>query len=429
MKTTRLKQKSRINNADKMIILFWCLFLLIRLFVVDSDNLSASYKSALIVPYIDANNSFIVILLSVIVILFLLLKNRFNVDNNIVLFVSRIVLYFIPCLYVTGDFKFGVAIAMCQTVFAYYIGINYSGKIDYIIKALIFASVILGVQIIAVLALRKISVFDTQEIKYFMRLPMGQTNALGAFIVITYIVVDTFYANIHKKIKYIYFLFLLICLCATGTRSGILVLFLYYFYKFIKFIKNGEKLDRTKLNRISLLFVIFCIVAIFVTIKYGNKVVAMINRFTLEGMSSARFKVYAEVIEYIKQYPIFGRSAYYYYAFDAVKAHNFVLESLIQTGIIGTVLYLLLLKKVYSAVSRIKDKKIKKTFKIFIIFYLIHGLVEPNLFSVTLDTFFWLFAGIGVGYYYRQNKKMVYQRKNLELPVKKADSVKTIVSV
>lgn len=386
------KRKIYMRFADKVIILFWLLYLLVRLWFADSDNMSDGYKSAIIVPYVDFNIGITMLAITLLICICLILSNRFRFDENLALFLIRIPLYFIPLLYIEGTYQWGVAFAVIQTMLAYYIGYNYKGSFKIIVNLLIAASIMLGLQICFTFFVRELSIFEIDKLKFYMRLPMGQTNSLGAFIVVVCVLVDTFYNKNKKLIKYVYFIFMFVCLVATGTRSGIIILVGYYLCKLAYSIFVKQRLT----IRDFLLITFICIaIIIFIIYKYDT-IISLLQRFTLENMASNRLKVYSDVLEIFSKNPLLGRSAFLYQAYDAVRAHNFILESLVQTGLIGTSIYLYLLYKVCRKIKKIKDKTLRNTLRAFIAITLIHGLVEPNLFSVTSDTFVWFIIGIGV---------------------------------
>lgn len=383
------KNSSRFRLSDFLIMSFWAIYLFVRLWVADSENLNESYQAAMVVPYFNGNIGTIMLVLTVIVFGGLLIVNNLKIDSSFPLFLLRIGLYFIPILYIEGEFRFGVAYAIIQTMLAYYIGYNYKGKLKTIINMLIVATLILLGQIFYILLYNELSIFGNN--KWFMRLPGGQTNYLGAFLVISYVIVDLFYADSKKAIKYLYFVLMWLGLWCTGTRSGILVLIGYYFFKWIKNILASKGITVKRL--FFGLVIIFGIGISLILIK--DEILNRLNSFTFEGMTSNRLKVYQEIIDIIFEKPVLGRSAFSYFAFDTQYAHNFLLESLVQTGIVGTIIYLFIWFSCYRKISKIQNKQLRLLFQVFTIITLMHGTMEPNLFSVASDTFVWFLLGIG----------------------------------
>lgn len=393
-----IRRQSKKNNVcDIVILVFWCLFFLIHSFVVNEENMSSESSERIIIPYINANSTILVLGITLLTLVVLVIFQRIRFDKIFPVFLIRIALYFIPMLYITGEYKWGLACAIFQTMFAYYIGCSYGGNFKKVVNIMIVFSLVMGAEIVSVLLLRNLSIFDIMDIKYYMRLPIGQTNTLGCLIVIIYIVTDVFYAKSrHQIIKTVYFLFLLFCLLATGTRSGIILMVLYYVYKFVHFLFVDKVVNVKSFIWKVFLFATLVLITLLVFIYNFDLVVPIIKRFTIDSMSENRIKVYSEVWSWFLMNPILGRSAYSFHAFDASKAHNWLLESLVQTGIVGTAIYLILLYSVYRKTRNIQSTVVRKTIRAFIIVTLIHGSVEPNLFSFMLDTFFWFFVGAGV---------------------------------
>lgn len=403
------KEEARFRVSDFLIVLFWIVYLFVRLWIADSENLSEAYKAVMVVPYINKNTGTIMLLLTCLILGCLFLLNRLKFDNIFPAFLLRIVLYFIPVLYLEGDFQYGIAFAIIQTMLAYYIGYNYKGKLNIIINILIVATLILLGQIFYVIIYNNLSIFENT--KYFMRLPGGQTNYLGVFLVASYILVDLFYSNSKNFFKYVYLGLIWVGVWCVGTRSGLLILVGYYcfkwgrtFYRNLKQKNIWEKKRKHFLLKTLFIIIICCFFGIFFFL-IKDEILYRLSAFTVEGMTTNRLQVYADVVELIFQHPILGRSAYSYIAFDTKYSHNFLLESLNQTGIIGTCIYLLIWGYCFKKISKIREEKIRFLFQIFILITLIHGSVEPNLFSIISDTFVWFLLGIGCGYSNRLKDK------------------------
>ena len=272
----KYRLKKHISAADKICVIFFAAYLLIRLFVADTDNMSASYMSRIVVPYFSQEKGVLLMLLHCIALAGLAIYQKIKIDMCTVILLIRIPIYFIPLAYCTGEFQWGVALAVILTCTAYIIGRGYHGSTKTIVNCFLIASLVLCLQIFATLLINRISIFtEVGTLKWYMILPGGQTNSLGAFLVISFVVIDAYYTN-HKKIvyKYIYLFVILAGIFGTGTRSAFLVIAFYYAMKLIKYVmkRNSGGLKRRTLGIIGIGIVV---IVVFV-LRFGDQIVAKI---------------------------------------------------------------------------------------------------------------------------------------------------------
>ena len=143
-------------------------------------------------------------------------------------------------------------------------------------------------------------------------------------------------------------------------------------------------------------------VILFLSSKYGVPIVSKVKSkldFLLEGninaFSSSRIELYKYSISNIKRNIIFGTIDNFSidkletYRYAHARTHNFILESLLQYGIVGSLLNLIILYYIF------KSFKIRETFacKMAFIAVLIHGFFEPNFFTLHFELFIWLIIG------------------------------------
>ena len=158
-----------------------------------------------------------------------------------------------------------------------------------------------------------------------------------------------------------------------------------------------------------MLFLIIALVGFFsyfVTTDIGSEVYEKLRQkiiFFLEGdwknFGSSRLELYEFSWDNIKNNFLFGSIVNYNssisstYRFQFFRTHNVVLESLLLYGLIGTILNLaiciILIKKV---LNRKKSRKIFP-YIMTIIAVLIHGMVEPNFFTMHFEPFVWMIFG------------------------------------
>lgn len=404
----------KCENVKRFIsTIFIILFCFLMLFGFNTDRLTESIiYSIIVIPYFNVNiTMFLAITSTLCAIILILFKAKLD-STSIALFL-RIFFYSIPILYIIGDFKIGVFYSVIQCFLAYFIGLNSEKNINTLTKILIVYTTAICLEVFYVLIANKITMFS-ETLKWFMIIPMGRYNYITCMLLPTYI----FVTNIYKskfKFKIIYSIIIFLAILSTGSRLALLLFIGYNIYDISKLYFKKKKITKNKILRDFLLIIVIIVGSIFIYQQKQDAISTLLSKFNFESLTKSRFLVYKDIFELISQNPIFGRSAFAYKAFDAIKAHNFILESLVQTGIVGTAIFFFALYKSIKKVSLINNKQIKNAFLGFIIMYLIQGLMEPNLFGSTSDTFFWLITGIGINQYTKnqtQTKEFKYDKKN-----------------
>lgn len=84
--------------------------------------------------------------------------------------------------------------------------------------------------------------------------------------------------------------------------------------------------------------------------------------------------------------------AYLSLAWQGFRTHNFALESLLLYGIVGSILNLFIL---YFLIRSFRCKK-NLPYLMAFLGALVHGLFEPNFFTLHFELFLWLMIGISL---------------------------------
>lgn len=391
-KTTQdlLKPKEKRFANTLLVEIFFCLFFFFWLFTFDSSDVNEAYRYSLFGPYIDISPSFCLLIISIITFITVLLSGSLRIDKTFPIFLIRIPLYFIPLFFISGSFNWGTAYVVFQVCFAFYLGFSYKGSLKRIIPVLTVASLLLSLGIFLI----AITKFPEEQsligLKYWMKLPFGQTNYLALYLIVFMVLTNVFFRGKRRKLLIAYNVIIVLAIILTNSRSALIVLAFYYLIEAILFLR------RFKIQRWHLITLAGLVVAVgLVAVIFWDTVYSFISRFTFASLAENRLKVYKDVYALIVEHPWLGRSAFSYKAFDAVRAHNFILESLVQTGIIGTLIYLALIIIVLLRLLKIRQAQARHTLLAFYALTFLHGLVEPNLFSPWSDTLVWFLFGIG----------------------------------
>lgn len=380
---------------DKLTTIFLVLFFFAMLFGFNEEHLSDSivYKN-IVIPYFNLNITYFLCIISIITITFFIILKNVKIDKIFILLLIRIVLYCLPIIYITGDYKIGIFYAMIQCLFSYFIGRNSSKGIESLVKILICYSLAICMEIFYVLIVNKISCFSS-ELKWYMILPMGRNNYLTCILLPIYALAVNYFSE-HKLKIAVYSIIMFFAILSTGSRLALIIFLVFVVYNFYLKSVIAKQISKKQKFSLFLKITIFSLCIVMIAIKYSDKVSAVTDRFTVNNIFEGRMLVYKDVFKYIYNNPILGRSAYSYRAYDATKAHNFILESLVQTGLIGTIVYIYILYLVIKRTQLIQNIKARKAITSFLVIYLCQGLIEPNLFGTASDAYFWLIIGIFV---------------------------------
>lgn len=376
------------NIKDRLIIFYLSIFCFCMLFGFNDEHIEDAVNlKYMVVPYININITMFLACSSFVMICLILIFKKFKIDKIVLLFIVRILLYCIPITYISGEFKIGTLYAIIQCVFAYFIGINLTTKNKNIINVLFLFSIGIACEVFYTLIANNLTIFS-DNIKWFMVIPLGKSNYISCYLVPLYVIVSRYYEQ-NKKFYLIYTVVMLLAVLGTSSKLALILMIAYIIYQFIQKNFRGKRIAKRKIILVFIEIILIIIVAIIFIYKNQKGIETIISRFTTTNIFEARIYVYKEALGLIYNNPLFGRSAYKFKVYDTYKAHNFILESLVQTGIIGTIILAMIFYFVIKNIINIEEYKIKYAIKGFIVIYLIQGLIEPNLFIAVSDTFFW----------------------------------------
>lgn len=131
---------------------------------------------------------------------------------------------------------------------------------------------------------------------------------------------------------------------------------------------------------------------------------------------SSRDIIYRQSIDTILERPIFGYDGFLIYKGVETRTHNWILDILISKGIVGAVIFIIMmgysLRKIHHS-SILKPELTPIKYALFT--GLIHGMVEPNLFSRTFDFLWWVLIGIAIGEIMKMNQVDLIINDNIEV--------------
>lgn len=165
-------------------------------------------------------------------------------------------------------------------------------------------------------------------------------------------------------------------------------------YLAIRYLAPRAKISRQMITRLLIAVPVVLVGVILLLFKNNGVAVQFVSQFSIDSLTYTRFRVYQEALDVFGKHILFGRGAYAYKVFDAVMAHNFILESLIENGVIGSIPFFAALIICLKQMKRIG--RFQSTYFYAVIFMLIKALVEPTFYLASFEIFFWLLVGLGL---------------------------------
>lgn len=162
-----------------------------------------------------------------------------------------------------------------------------------------------------------------------------------------------------------------------------------------------------------LLAIIVCIIAGYFILgmtEFGKPIVdkiqekiALFLEGNWEGLGSSRLSLYKFTWNNIKEHFLFGGVNNYsptvletdpLFRWQNARAHNLVFESLIRYGFLGTVVNAVLVAYLIHIYRKNGKKNIyKRAIFMALVECAVHGLVEPNFFTMHFELFIWTMIG------------------------------------
>jgi len=382
------KLDAKINENKKINLFFFILILLISGINLFFTNI---YISIFFVCFIAYTFS-----------IYLVIYEKENLSANFVLYIQIILSIFllIPALWGNLEFFWGNYYSFLLSPFIYFICLNIqlknAKKIIYIF--LKFFALVLSTQIIfmAIELVYKIGVTSAGSYKHMLRLNIGNSNALGFYLLLLFFII---YANPRKWIEKILLVLIIISIITIQSRTTLLMFILCFTFFNLK-IKHIKK---------TAVVLIFCIILIniFFNISPSFKdrllfgILPGKQNVSLNSISSNRIFIYKEVFKKIEEHPIFGIGLGNIRVktsetseLQILRAHNIFLDLLGMGGVIGFLLYLSLIVYLLKWLKfhGKKDDFILGTYHGYIAI-LMQGMFEPNIFSYTQGAFLWTIIG------------------------------------
>jgi hypothetical protein len=385
---------------------FFAFFL--ALCFIDEVNLDEPTKISTVF-HINASKLYVLIgLCSFFVLITLFKKPHF--DKVFAGLVASASLGVLPLLYIENSYNYwGNYLPLLITVAAYFICVQTKSDVsEKIYKILCLICSIISIQLIATEyhLFGGLSLGDIQnvEIKGSMKIPIGESNFIAAFLLPMLIYIFT-----YKRTKLTYLVSILtvygLMLCRSKNALGLVMLIIFFMLtkKVIKYILKDRSVNKkTKV-----------IIMLFVTAVFGGILVFVMNMIGLvikelsfsyfspytnpivnylDTMSSGRVVVLQEQLTRFSNHLFLGNG--YSYNIGETKSHNWFLDLLVQRGFIGTVIFIFCIKSIFkSSKPFYSTDKFTRAGVNMLAIMLIQGLFEITFFTISIDFLVWSMAG------------------------------------
>lgn len=387
---------------------YWVVTLLILAFVGSND----SFKDYPLVIFHIYGAKYIYHLMITILSLGIIFLSRkvLSMDEVFFLLLSKAGFDFFGSYVVNGvDFQFNWYFFICADlgVVFYFLCYNSQFTLKRIVELYRIFAVVLSVQVFAVFIYYTgtgLLMSDTTY-KACMRIPFAASNVIASAIIPAALCI--FCTQYKKKIMGILeFGIYMAALVILKSRGAILVFAFLVEVYIILLIGNMRKLSNKMI--VGTFFILLNIIVAYgiFTSSFFRIYFAGFKGFSsLNDITSRRVEVWQySVIEFMK-HPLFGRGLYYDDSefIGSTGAHNIILETLMNSGIIGTILHICaIIKLLQICVGNIKLKKLfsdgivgqtRLSVIVILVALYINSMIEVSYYNYINDVIFWSMAG------------------------------------
>ncbi|WP_312067893.1 hypothetical protein, partial [Exiguobacterium sp.] len=281
-----------------------------------------------------------------------------------------------------------------------------NGKYIYIFISTII--IIISIQVI----LTELSFFNGISLSNFsdhfakgnMNIPLGASNLIACFLLPLMIFLIMYKKNFFTLSVFSIGLFaLLLCRSKNALILFAAICLLFPLYKIIHYVIK----DSTVSSKSKLIFMgIISLVGFFfgiILLKFSGFLIndlsfnyfsSLSNPFLnyLDRVSSGRVTVYSNQLVKLNDSLFWGNG--YGYSIGDTKSHNWIIDILVQKGVIGTFIYLCSLIIIFKTSFTFMHDKFVRASLCLLSIILVQGLFEISLFTSGIDFLFWSTSGL-----------------------------------
>ncbi len=351
---------------------------------------------------------------------FLLYRKSWRFDSVSKILIIRLFFACITMIFMSaspyGSIK--ALIVIFVSFLSYYVFINASKLIsDMVFSSLIsFYLIIISVQ--TIISYNTNSAFAAHLTKNLIEIPIGSSNYIATHIIVC--VVFLFYNKNKTIFNVVAFLLGSVALLLTFSFGALIAVASILIIKSL-FFYAGSKIIQFLTLLPLFLALAYLLLIYFPNYTQGNdNLTTVINTaiskkivYFLDGnydrVLSDRFVIFSDAWDDFLENPIIGSSeGVEFRGRENFRSHNLFLEALSKYGTLGflTLLFpiVIIFKKLIQHLRIMKKDDVASACLLALMAGVIHGLVEPNFFSLQFEFLWWSIAGFAISH--TQNVKL-----------------------
>lgn len=270
-------------------------------------------------------------------------QQKMKVDVVFLLLVFRIVLVFLPSLYVTEHYYWGNIVCYIVAAVVYFIVINRGILLENILPfAKVFAAITF-VQCIILFFSSPVPYTDTLY-KYYFVAPSGASNYLGCVMVVAFAIL--FFTHKGKK-KWLWFLIGLVGVFFTKSRTSLFTYILIpILFVIVTTVRSGA-ISSKVLRRVGAVIVCGFLGLVLINGQIGTMLSELLDSFVRGFTSSGSDITSGRIDQFANQFlsgtnhPFLGVGFTFGNSYGSM--HNFILESFYVNGFVGLIVQIALL--------------------------------------------------------------------------------------
>lgn len=385
-------------------VLYFIVFFIALLFVQQHPG-----DAGLFAYHFNISKNIIIVIIAFFFI-FMSITKQMYVDDITFLLLLSVYLGVIPFFYAANiNSYWGNFLPLIVSLVSYHI--CRQSKIDFsktILWILYFVCLVLSIQVIAI----ELSYFSNLYLsnltntlaKSNLKIPIGDSNLIAAYLLPLVIFIVSFKKNIITFIVVAMSTYaLILCRSKNALILIMLLLFAYVVNTLYHCLLKDTSLD-IKYRWLVLIIIIVLIgmllfgllttaFGIISKLKfsydspYNNEVLKYMDTIT-----SGRVIIFQNELIRFSKHPFLGNG--FGYNLGQKRSHNWIIEIMVQRGIIGLLIYLLCIEKVFKTGMRFykKDTFVKASVNMLCVVF-IQGLFEVTVSIVGIDFLIWSISG------------------------------------
>lgn len=373
------------------------IYLVLSLLIIGLVEIESSGSVPLKVFHIEQNKGYLLLFLTVmVVIISFLFKTRTKLDIVLLLLIAKCVLDIIPAVSgkVIADSTFWYMYAMVVIMpFIYFIFKKYSGDLNFIINSLSYLALLMVAQMILTVFANGLG-FSSGLFKHYLRIPAAHSNIIGVILLSVFVL--RIGAKKTKKFDFVINSIIVIGLIISKSRGS--WIFLLLWFSFVKLKQAKEEKKDLRIFAICMATIIGIIIFVFFEDLQILLFESTLSELDFTKIGAGRFELWALGLKKWLQSPWLGFGlgvTNYDIGFEIISTgvHNIVIDYLVQSGVIGTLIYGLAIFMVY-----FKHKKHKSPLKKGVLLaatsILFYSMFEVCYFNFVCLFLFWMLMGI-----------------------------------